>query len=100
MAEIALVAAVIPKLITLLDGEVQLHRNIRSGLESIKRELECIKDFLIAADASEEECWEDDVWVSQVREVAFELRISSMSSCFIFPEIISMDHHAVSVSFP
>ncbi|CAM8983481.1 unnamed protein product [Rhodiola kirilowii] len=72
MAEIALVAAVIPKLITLLDGEVQLHRNIRSDLESIKRELECIKDFLIAADASEEECWEDDVWVGQVREVAFE----------------------------
>ncbi|CAM8885342.1 unnamed protein product [Rhodiola kirilowii] len=74
MAEIVLVAAIIPKLITLIDGEIQLlYCNMRGDLSIIKGELENMKAFLMMAENSPDEgSLLDEVWVKQVREIAFK----------------------------
>ncbi|CAM8883062.1 unnamed protein product [Rhodiola kirilowii] len=73
MAEIVLVGAIIPKLITLIEGEIQLHRNMRGELLTIKGELENMKAFIMMSENSPEKgSLLDEVWVKQVREIAFK----------------------------
>ncbi|CAM8880701.1 unnamed protein product [Rhodiola kirilowii] len=73
MAEIVLVGAIIPKLITLIEGEIQLHCNMRGELLTIKGELENMRAFLMMAENSPEEGnLLDEAWVKQVREIAFK----------------------------
>lgn len=73
MAEFALLATITPKLISLLENEMNLHGNLRRELEKIKGELENMKAFLTMADNSTVGGnLVDEVWVNQVRGLAFK----------------------------
>ncbi|KAL5560137.1 hypothetical protein UlMin_036348 [Ulmus minor] len=71
MAESA-VTFLVEKLSSLLAKEVNLLGGVRSEVAAARDELERIKAFLRAADASEDEDEEIKVWVKQVREVAYD----------------------------
>ncbi|KAL5560123.1 hypothetical protein UlMin_036334 [Ulmus minor] len=71
MAESA-VTFLVEKLSSLLEKEANLLGGVRNEVAAAKDELERIKAFLRAADASEDEDEEIKVWVKQVREVAYD----------------------------
>ncbi|KAL5560135.1 hypothetical protein UlMin_036346 [Ulmus minor] len=71
MAESA-VTFLVEKLSSLLEKEANLLGGVRNEVAAARDELERIKAFLRAADASEDEDAEIKVWVKQVREVAYD----------------------------
>ncbi|KAL5542348.1 hypothetical protein UlMin_010058 [Ulmus minor] len=71
MAESA-VTFLVEKLSSLLEKEATLLEGVRNEVAAARDELERIKAFLRAADASEDEDEEIKVWVKQVREVAYD----------------------------
>ncbi|GLT52979.1 hypothetical protein SLA2020_262800 [Shorea laevis] len=72
MAEIV-VTYVLDNLTSLMQEEVQLLKGVKEAADSIADELENIKAFLRAADEMEERTPQLDVWVKQVRDVAYEI---------------------------
>ncbi|KAL5560142.1 hypothetical protein UlMin_036353 [Ulmus minor] len=66
------VTFLLKKLSSLLEKEANLLGGVRNEVAAAKDELERIKAFLRAADASEDEDEEIKVWVKQVREVAYD----------------------------
>ncbi|KAL5560156.1 hypothetical protein UlMin_036367 [Ulmus minor] len=71
MAESA-VTFLVEKLSSLLEKEVNLLGRVRNEVVDVRDELDRIRAFLRAADASEDEDAEIKVWVKQVREVAYD----------------------------
>ncbi|KAL5560134.1 hypothetical protein UlMin_036345, partial [Ulmus minor] len=65
-------AVTLEKLSSLLEKESTLLGGVRNEVAAARDELERIKAFLRAADASEDEDEEIKVWVKQVREVAYD----------------------------
>ncbi|KAE8055717.1 hypothetical protein FH972_012539 [Carpinus fangiana] len=72
MAEIA-VTYVLDKLVALIEVEVQLLKGVKEEIVWIADELSHIKPFLRLADEMEERSPELDVWVKQVRHVAYDI---------------------------
>ncbi|KAA8521225.1 hypothetical protein F0562_011938 [Nyssa sinensis] len=71
MAESA-VTFLLNQLTRFLNEEVKLLRGIREEFENIRDELERMRAFLRVADAKEDSDPELQVWVKQVRDVAFD----------------------------
>jgi disease resistance protein RPM1 len=72
MAEIA-VTYLLDQLTSLAKEEVRLLRGAKESVEYIEDELEQIKAFLRAADQTEKEDPQLEVWVKQVRDVAYDI---------------------------
>jgi disease resistance protein RPM1 len=72
MAEIA-VTCLLDKLTSLTQEEVKLLKGVKEAAASIGDELEQIKAFLRAADQTEKKTPQLEVWVKQVRDVAYDI---------------------------
>ncbi|KAE8009783.1 hypothetical protein FH972_006199 [Carpinus fangiana] len=72
MAEIA-VTYLLDKLTSLTQEEVKLLKGVKEAAASIEDELEQIEAFLRAADQTEKKTPQLEVWVKQVRDVAYDI---------------------------